>query len=200
MMDIRTAAGPRWRRIVYLSAALVGVAAGVAIGLAFSPVRGPAARPVTVPIALPVPVPAVRPGPVQIPADARVVTVTPLLPFTASTSGERPGPAFTITDPVKVARIAAVVNALPQLPPGVYDCPAEPGSPPMQVISMQLTFTTSPRGPMVASVDAVYVKCQTVSITVGSQVLWLGDYTISGQQLQQQVLAIAGVPWPSPRS
>jgi hypothetical protein len=121
MMDIRTAARPRWRRIVYLSAALAGVAAGLAIGLAFRPVPVPAVRPATLPIA--------RPVPGRIPADARVVTVTQVLPFNASTSGERPGPAFTIIDPAKVTRIAAVINSLPQLRPGVYDCPAEPGFP-----------------------------------------------------------------------
>ena len=53
MMDILTAARPDRRRIVYLLAALAGVAAGLAIGL------------------------SVRATARWIPADARVVTVTP---------------------------------------------------------------------------------------------------------------------------
>jgi hypothetical protein len=53
MMDISSAAGPDRRRIVCLLAALAGVAAGLAIGL------------------------AARATARWIPADARVVTVTP---------------------------------------------------------------------------------------------------------------------------
>jgi hypothetical protein len=77
----------------------------------------------------------------------------------------------------------------------VYDCPFGTGSP-RQLTSMQLTFRTTPGGPMVASLTAAYANCQHVWITVGAQVLWLGDYTASGQDLQQQVLTIAHVRWP----
>ena len=186
MMEIRAAAKPRWRRIVYLSVAFVGVAAGLAIGLTLRPVLRPAIRPV--------PGPAARQVPGRIPADARVLTVTPVLPFDPGTRQKWPGSAFTITDPAKVARIAAVIDALPQLPPGVYDCPFGTGSG-VQLTSMQLTFRTAPGGPIVASLIAVYATCQHVGITVGAHAEWLGDYTISGQQLQQQVLTIAGVRW-----
>jgi hypothetical protein len=140
------------------------------------------------------PTPAVRPAPGRIPADARVVTVIPVFPLNAVPSREWPGPAVTITDPAKVARIAAVINALPQLPPGVYGCPFGNGSP-RQLSSMQLTFRTAPGGPMIASLTAAYANCQHVWVTVGAHVLWLGDYTTSGQDLQQQVLTIADVRW-----
>ena len=43
---------------------------------------------------------------------------------------------------------------------------------------------------MVASLTAAYANCQSVWLTVGAHVEWLGDYTMSGQQLQQ-VLTIA---------
>jgi len=68
-----------------------------------------------------------------------VLTVTPVLPFDPGTRQQWPGSAFTITDPAKVARIAAVIDALPELPPGVYDCPFGTGSA-VQLTSMQLTF------------------------------------------------------------
>lgn len=186
MMEFPAAARPRWRRIVYFSAAFAGVAAGLAIGLVLRPVPGPTARQP--------PRPAARQAPGRIPADARVLTVTPVLPFDPGTRQQWPGSAFTITDPAKVARIAAVIDALPQLPPGVYDCPFGTGSG-MQLTSMQLTFRTTPGGPVVAGLIAVYATCQHVGITVGAHAEWLGDYTISGQQLQQQVLTIAGVRW-----
>jgi hypothetical protein len=195
MMEIRAAARPRWRRIVYLAAALAGVAAGLVIGWAFRPVAVAVTRPVPFPPARQALVPVTPPVPGRIPADARVVTVTPVFPLNADTGREWAGPTVTITDPAKVAQIVAVINALPQLPSGVYDCPFGNGSP-RQLSSMQLTFRTAPGGPMVASLTAAYANCQHVWINVGGQVWWLGDYTTSGQDLQQQVLAIADVRWP----
>ncbi len=73
----RAAAKPRWRRIVYLSAAFAGVTAGLAIGLALRP----AIRPVPGPTVSQVPRPTAHQVSGRIPADARVLTVTPVLPF-----------------------------------------------------------------------------------------------------------------------
>lgn len=172
MMDIRAAARPGRRRIVYLAAVLVGVAAGLAIGL------------------------AARTIPSRIPADARVVTVTPVFGFDPGTSRDQPGSAFTITDPAKVAQIAAVINDLRQLPAGPYSCPTEADSATM-LTSMQLTFRTAPGGPVVASAGADYVDCQFAWVTVGAQTVSpLDEGTGSGRSLQEQVLAIAGVSWP----
>ena len=70
---IRAAARPGRRRLVYLYAALVGVAAGLVIGLA-----------------------ARVPG--RIPADARVVTVTPVFDFGSRPSRGEPDHAATITN------------------------------------------------------------------------------------------------------
>ena len=171
---IRAAARPGPRRLVYLCAILAGVAAGLVIGLA-----------------------AGVPG--RIPADARVGTVTPVFGSDSGAARDRPGYyAFTVTDPAKVARIAAVINGLRQLPAGAYSCPAEGGSA-MMLTSMQLTFRTAPGGRVVATVDADYVDCQFAQVTVGAQTVWpLDENTSSGQPMQQQVLAIAGLRWPYP--
>ena len=65
MMEIRAAARPRWRLIVYLCAALAGVAAGLAIGLAL--------RPVAVAVTSPAPMPAARPA--LVPVTSPVLTI-----------------------------------------------------------------------------------------------------------------------------
>ena len=126
MMDIaiRAAARPDRRRLVYLYASLAGVTAGLVIGLA-----------------------ARVPG--RIPADARVVTVTPVFGFGSAPSRGEPDGAFTVTDPATVAQIAAVIDGLRQLPGGAYSCPAGAGSA-MMLTSMQLTFRTAVGGPVVA--------------------------------------------------
>lgn len=170
---IRAAARPGQHRLVYQCAILAGVAAGLVIGLA-----------------------ARVPG--RIPANARVVTVTPVFDFGSGPSRGEPDGAFTITDPATVAKIAVVIDGLRQLPDGTYDCPAEAGSAPM-LTSMQLIFRTAPGGPVVATVDADYVDCQFAQVTIGAQTVWLLDEnTSSGQRVQQQILAIAGVRWPYP--
>jgi hypothetical protein len=175
MMDIaiRAAARPGQRRLIYLCAALTGVAAGLVIGLA-----------------------AQSPG--RIPADARVVTVTPVFDFGSGPGRGRPDHAVTITDPATVARIAAVIDGLGQLPGGTYSCPSEADTA-MMLTSMQLTFRTAPGGPVVATAGADYVGCQFAWVTAGAHTIWpLGENSSSGQPVQQQILAIAGVRWPYP--
>jgi len=174
MMDIaiRAAARPGRRRLVYLYAALAGVTAGLVIGLA-----------------------ARVPG--RIPADARVVTVTPVFDNGSAPSRGDPGRAFTVTDPATVAQIAAVIDGLRQLD-GTYSCPAEADSG-LMLTSMQLTFRTAPGGSVVATAGADYTGCQFAWVTAGAQTVWqLDENTSSGQPMQQQVLAIAGVRWPYP--
>jgi hypothetical protein len=174
MMDIAigAAARPGRRRLVYLYAALAGVAAGLVIGLA-----------------------ARVPG--RIPADARVVTVTPVFDFGSFSSRGEPDGGFTVTDPAAVAEIAAVIDGLRQLD-GTYSCPAEADSG-LMLTSMQFTFRTDPGGPVVATAGADYTGCQFAWVTARGQTAWqLDENTSSGQPMQQQVLAIAGVRWPYP--
>ena len=168
---IRAAARPGQRRLVYLCAAVAGVAAGLVIGLA-----------------------AQVPG--RIPADARVVTVTPVFDFGSGPGRGEPDHAVTITDPATVARIAAVIDGLDQLPAGTYSCPSEAGMA-MMLTSMRLTFRTALGGPVVATAGADYAGCQFAWVTAGAQTIWpLDENTGSRQQVQQQILAIAGVRWP----
>lgn len=93
-----------------------------------------------------------------------------------------------------MARIAAVINGFTSVPPGSYSCPASTSDP-----TMQLTFRTSPGGPVVASVTVEYQGCQWVWVTIGAHTLpALFQYTSSEQPMQQRVLTIARVSWPYP--
>jgi hypothetical protein len=170
---IRAAARPGKRRLVYSCAAVAGMTAGLVIGLA-----------------------ARSPG--RIPADARVVTVTPVFDFGSGPGRNTPDDAVTITDPATVAAIAAVIDGLSQLPDGTYNCPSEADTA-MMLTSMQLTFKTAPGGPVVATAGADYTGCQLAWVTAGAQTVWpLDENTSSGQPVQQQILAIADVRWPYP--
>ena len=155
------------RRVLPLLSACV-VAVGVAIGLAVWP-SGAAAG--------------------TIPGAARVVTVTPVFGLDPNISRHHLDHAFTITDPAKVARIAAIIDGLPRFPIGVLSCVRGNGA------AMKLTFRTSKGGPVVAIVLATYTGCRYVSIP-GSNIPLREDYTRSGKQVQKLVLSIAGVRWP----
>jgi hypothetical protein len=174
MMDIaiRAAARPGRRRLVHLYAALAGVTSGLVIGLAAQ-------------------------VPARIPADATVVTVTPVFDFGAAPSRGEPDGAFTVTDPATVAQIAAVIDGLRQLD-GTYSCPAEVDSG-LMLTGMLLTFRTGPGGPVVATAAADYTGCQFAWVTAGAQTVWqLDENTSSGRTMQQRILAIEAVRWPYP--
>ena len=50
---------------------------------------------------------------------------------------------------------------------------------------------------MVARLTAEYGGCGVVSVGIGGRSMpALSDYPVSGPQLQQRILAIAGVRWP----
>ena len=132
-----------------------------------------------------------RPAAERVPPDAAVVTVTPVFGLNPSPRAERLDRAFTVTDPAKVARIAAVVNGLTRFPDGTFSCPAEFGG------QMRLTFATRPGGPVLARLAAQYGGCGSVSVRIGGRDMpALSEYPESGPRLPQQVLAIAGVSWP----
>jgi hypothetical protein len=122
-----------------------------------------------------------------IPASARVVTITPVA------SGAAAGHQVTVTDPPRVARITAAVNALPLYPqsraPMWCDIDLPPGGGP----AMRLTFRTSAGSRELAVVTAYQELCQLVHVVIG------GKTTLSlkgAQTLIQKVMAIAGVRWP----
>ena len=115
--------------------------------------------------------------------------MTAVFDFGSGPGRGEPDDAFTITDPATVAKIAAVIDGLRELPDGTYNCPAEVGSAPM-LTSMQLTFRTAPGGPVVATVDADYVDCQFAQVTVGAQTVWpLDENTSSGSHCSSRSLS-----------
>lgn len=174
MTNVLTAARLSRRRLLLLLTASA-IAAAVAIGLAVWP-SGAAAGTV--------------PGQARvIPGAARVVTVTPVFGLDPNISRHHLDHAFTVTDPAKVARIAAIIDGLARFPIGVLSCVRGNGA------AMKLTFRTSKRGPVVATVLATYTGCRYVSVP-GSKTPLLEDYTKSGKQVQKLVLSIAGVRWP----
>jgi hypothetical protein len=116
--------------------------------------------------------------------------VTPVFGHDPNTSQHHLDHAFTITDPAVVARIAAIINGLAPFPIGELSCAEGNGA------AMQLTFRTSLDGPTIATVLATYTGCPRVSSLDAQNMPDLEDYTSSGQQVQQLVLAIAGVRWP----
>jgi hypothetical protein len=169
MANLLTGARLSRRRIMYLLIA-AGGAAGVAAGLVVWSSAGAAAG--------------------TIPPGARVVTVTSVFGHDPNTSRHHLDRAFTVTDPAQVARIAAIINGLAPFPVGELSCAEDNGA------AMKLTFRTSLRGPAVATVLATYTGCAGVSLPDAPNAPFLEDYTSSGQQVQQLVLAIAGVRWP----
>lgn len=157
------------RRIVFLLTAIV-VAAGIAIGLAIWQSADAAAA--------------------TIPPGARVVTVTPVFGRDPNISRHHLDHAFTITDPAKVSRIAAIINGLAPFPIGVLSCAEDNGA------AMRLTFRTSVGVRAIVTVLATYTGCSGVARPDTPNMPFLEDYTSSGQQVQQLALAVAGVRWP----
>ena len=122
-----------------------------------------------------------RPAADTIPASARMVTITPV-----AAAGQQ----VTVTDPARVARIAAAVNALPVYPPrsaGWCDIRIPPGGIP----AMRLTFRTSAGSRELAIVTAS--QCQLVNVVIDGKTM---PSLYGTQTLIQQVMAIAGVRWP----
>jgi len=124
-----------------------------------------------------------KPATERIPATAKVVTIVP-------SNGPGPVSAYTqpvtITDPVKVAKIAAAVDGLALFPVGRM-CPMDRG------MGMRLEFRATPTGPEIAEVTADSTGCQTVTVMVNGQ----RQPTLGGADtLERQVTTIAGVHWP----
>ncbi len=130
-----------------------------------------------------------RPAAETIPVSARVVTITPgagTLPPAAADH------QVTVTDPARVARIAAAVNALPLYPPRApmwCDIALPPGGGP----AMRLTFRASAGSRELAMVTAYQELCQLVNVVIDGKTMPSLD---GAQTLIQRVMAIAGFRWP----
>jgi hypothetical protein len=127
----------------------------------------------------------VRSAAETIPASARAVTITPVV-------GEAADHRVTVTDPARVARIAAAVNALPLYPPRSpmwCDIRLPPGGGP----AMRLTFRASAGSRELAVVTAYEELCQLVGVVTGGKTMPSLD---GAQTLIQRVMAIVGIRWP----
>jgi hypothetical protein len=125
-----------------------------------------------------------RPATERVPAAATVVTITPDY---GTASLAHPGAApVTVSDPAKVARIAAAVNALRLNPPGVRSCPMETGQ------ALRLAFRASTHGPVLATVGAQADGCGIVTFSLGSKA---EPALANGPSLTRQVLTIIGAHW-----
>lgn len=131
--------------------------------------------------------PARPPGDL-VPNAARAVTISELAG--ANPHAKRPPAPVTVTDLAVVGRLAALVDSLPVSPLSneAVSCPAATGP------SLQLAFRTRTGGPMVA-------------LTQTDQACGMVDFTVTGQHqlglenntnLDQQILAIASLPWKLP--
>lgn len=124
-----------------------------------------------------------KPAAERIPSAAKIVTITPVPGFAPVSAHDQ---TVTITDPAAVAKIAAVIDALPVFPPGERSCPLFQGR------GMRLTFRAAPAGPALAVVTGDTTGCGTVAVIIdGRPMLALGQAT----SMQQQVMAIAGIRW-----
>jgi hypothetical protein len=124
----------------------------------------------------------------RIPAAAKVVTITAL-------PGLGNGPVapirrvytpVTVTDRATVTKIAAVVDGLQLMPPGVFSCPFSNGQ------GLRLTFRAALDAPILATVTADMNGCGTVVLDIGGKqmpVLW------GGAQMAPRVLKLAGIHW-----
>lgn len=128
-----------------------------------------------------------KPSAERIPPSATAATVAPLPEFIPDSARPRPpGPPVTITDPARVARIAALVDGLPVFPPGTFSCPAEVSG------GIRLTFRASQTGPVLAVITADSSGCQVVSVVIDGH----PQPALAGSaSLQRDVQAIAGVHW-----
>jgi len=126
----------------------------------------------------------VKPAAERIPSAATTVTITSLPGYGSVSAVDQP---VTITDPAKVRKIAAVIDALPVFPPGIMSCPAFQGR------AMQLTFRASPAGPALAVVTGDTSGCGSVAVTIDGRAM---AELAGSMSMQQQVMAIAGIHWP----
>lgn len=128
----------------------------------------------------------VRPAAETIPVSARVVTITPVSGKAAADH------QVTVTDPARVARIAAAVNALPLYPPrDPMWC--DLNLPPGGGAALRLTFRVSAGSRQLAVVTAYQELCQLVDVVTGGKAMPSLD---GAQTLIQRVMAIAGIRWP----
>jgi hypothetical protein len=125
-----------------------------------------------------------RPAVERVPASAKVVTITaePM----AGTAIPQGSPA-TVTNPAKVAQIAALINGLYR---NVYPCAPPPPTPDR----IKLEFRAKPGGPPLATADVDFRGCRQVGFSVpGKPALPL--LVEVNDRLVPAILSVAGLAW-----
>jgi hypothetical protein len=126
----------------------------------------------------------IRPAGEKVPSVARAVTLSQDLGLNAG--GKKPPAPVTITDPVRVRRLAALIDGLPLPSPGVLHCPAAFGS------NLVLTFRARPGGPALAVATVELSGCGGVDLTIGGR---RQPALAATGSTATQILAIAGLHW-----
>ena len=124
----------------------------------------------------------VRPASTYLPSGIRAVVVSAV---PGMNDRKKPPAPVTVTDPAKVRKLVALINAQPLFPPGVFMCPFDDGR------GVQLTFQAGPRGPTIATAFAKSNGCGGVQLTLGGQRTMLGW----ASSVAQRALAISGMNW-----
>ena len=96
---------------------------------------------------------------------------------------------MTITGPVRLRRIVALVDGLPLFPPGVFFCPVD------GFARLVLTFRARPGGPALAVAEPDLEGCQRVSFTIGGKPQPSLGPVGGGRSFAASVARIAGLPW-----
>lgn len=126
-----------------------------------------------------------RPPGDQVPARAKAVTIA--MDIGMNQAGKKPPRPVTITDPVKVRMLVALVNGLPLQSPGIRSCPAGFAD------DLTLTFRASPQGPPLAVATVELSGCQNVGMLIGGK----REPGMRGG-IAQRILHIAALPWKIP--
>jgi lipoprotein-anchoring transpeptidase ErfK/SrfK len=122
---------------------------------------------------------------------ARATTVTLTLKPDVNAHVKPPHPD-TVTNPVKIRQLTALINGLPAFPAGIYSCPFDGGG------QLVLTFRAAAAGTALAVATINLEGCEGVNLTVaGRQQSAVGKLD-GGRPTATQALKIAGLNWKLP--
>lgn len=130
-----------------------------------------------------------RPASEVVPSAARAVTLSLLPNINVHTTLPAP---VTMTAPSRVRALAALVDGLPEFPPGSYSCPAGFGD------ALVLTFRARPGGPALAVATVQLSGCEEVDFTVGGKGQPALGGPDDGRPFAAHVLKAAGLHWQLP--
>lgn len=101
-----------------------------------------------------------------------------------------PPAPVTVTDPVQVRKIVALIDGLPLSPPGVFSCPFDAGA------EVVLTFLPQAAGGRPLAVAEQRLEgCEWTSFTIGGKQQPSLGAPNSARSVAAEVLRIADLPW-----